>query len=425
MYHQIKIKGLVQGVGFRPFIYNLAVWMELVGYVTNSAYGVLIVLRATQKQLNLFLHQIDTQKPKLSEIESLEIETIKSNEIFTQFQIKESQNSIELSSKIPTDLAMCQECQDEMEDKNNRRYRYPFISCVNCGPRFSIIKNLPYDRDKTSMDSFVMCKDCEVEYKNPKDRRYHAQPIGCFECGTQLTDENSIESVVASIKDGKIVAIKGVGGYHLVCDATNDVVVQLLRERKQRPSKPFGVMVQNLEVVKTLTYTNEKELELLSSHRRPIVLLKKKESDILSENIAKNIDQIGVFLAPTPLYHLILAKLDRAIVVTSANLSGEPLCKNREDIMKLSYVWDYLLDNNREIINSCDDSVVFVEDEQEFILRGARGYAPTYLKLPNPSPKKLLCLGANQKSTVAICVEERVILSPYIGDLDGVKTIEH
>ncbi len=423
MRFEIEIRGVVQGVGFRPFIYNLATSMQLRGYVSNSDYGVCIVVDSSQENIDKFIKQIKAQKPQLSEIESIKISTIKDNESFSDFSIKESKRSGEPSLMIPSDIGMCQECQKELEDKGNRRFEYPFISCVNCGPRFSIIKNLPYDRDKTSMDKFSMCEKCTEEYTNPNDRRYHAQPIGCFECGPKLSF--SVDKAVTFIQSGKILAIKGVGGYHLVCDATNDDVVELLRERKQRPSKPFGVMAKSIEVIKGIAIVNAKEQKLLTSNKKPIVLLKKKESDYLSDGVAPDINQVGLFLAPTPLHHLILQKLNTPIVATSANISGEPICITNEEIMKLSHIWDYLLDNNRDIVNSCDDSVAFVENNSAFMLRIARGYAPTYLKLSKSMNKKVLCLGANQKSTVAICIDDKVILSPYIGDLDGLSSIEH
>ena len=423
MRFEIEIRGVVQGVGFRPFIYNLATSMQLDGYVSNSDFGVYIVVDGLQKNVDNFVKQIKAKKPQLSEIESIKLSSIKADEIFSDFTIRESKRSSELSLMIPSDIGMCQECQEELEDKSNRRYEYPFISCVNCGPRFSIIRNLPYDRDKTSMDKFPMCKKCAEEYTNPKNRRYHAQPIGCFECGPKLSF--SVDKAVTLIKDGAIVAIKGVGGYHLVCDATNDESVKLLRERKKRPSKPFGVMIKSIETIKDIAHINEKEQELLTSNRKPIVLLKKKSSNSLSDEVAPDINQVGLFLAPTPLHYLILQKLKIPIVATSANISGEPICITKDEIMKLSHIWDYLLDNDRDIVNSCDDSVAFVENETAFMLRVARGYAPTYLKLPKPVNKKVLCLGANQKSTVAICIEDKVILSPYIGDLDGLSSIEH
>ncbi|MDP2894290.1 MAG: carbamoyltransferase HypF [Sulfurimonas sp.] len=431
----IEIRGVVQGVGFRPFIYNLAISMGLSGEVSNNGYGVLILLDATQEKVDEFIQKIRDKKPPLSEIDSIKITQIVKTKPFEGFSIQMSKSTKLLSSKIPSDIAMCSECESELLDKTNRRFEYLFITCLNCGPRFSIIKNLPYDRKNTSMDEFVMCQECRSEYENPKDRRYHAQPIGCHKCGPAISlfdnsgrkieSKNIIDEAVEAISSGKIAVIKGIGGYHLVCDASNDSAVKLLRERKRRPSKPFGVMVKDVETAKSIAIMSVKEQELLNSNRRPIVLLQKRDSNFISLHVAPNISQIGLFLAYTPLHHLILQRLNRPIVATSANISDEPLCKNYDQIMRLSSVWDFCLEHNREIVNSCDDSVLFVENEKIFMLRASRGYAPFYLKLPQKTDKKILALGANQKSTVAITVEDSVVLSPYIGDLGSLSSVEH
>ncbi|WP_294927317.1 carbamoyltransferase HypF [Sulfurimonas sp.] len=431
----IEIRGIVQGVGFRPFIYNLASSSGLRGEVSNNGYGVLILLDCKQERADEFIKNVRDDKPPLCEIDSIRITRIKKTKSFDGFSIEMSEGAKNLSSHIPPDIAMCEECERELHDKSNRRFEYPFITCTNCGPRFSIIRNLPYERKNTSMDEFEMCEKCSQEYKNPHDRRYHAQPIGCHECGPKLSffdnkgniieSENIIDKAAELITEGRIVAIKGIGGYHLVCDATNDEAVKLLRERKQRPSKPFGVMVKDIYMSKNIAPINEKEEELLCSNRRPIVLVKKREDNALSKNVAPNINQIGLFLAYTPLHHLILQRLNRPIVATSANISDEPLCKSNDEIMRLRGIWDFCLEHNREIVNSCDDSVAFVECEKTFMLRDARGYAPLYLKLPHKTDKKILALGANQKSSVAITIGESVVLSPYIGDLGSLTSIEH
>ncbi|MCF6310169.1 MAG: carbamoyltransferase HypF [Sulfurimonas sp.] len=435
MVFSIEIRGVVQGVGFRPFVYNLAISMQLKGYVSNNAHGVIILVDTTKYKCEEFIEHIRANRPPLSDIESIDISQPNENHTFKDFTIKKSDNSQELTSMIPSDVAICEECKSELEDKNNRRFEYPFITCTNCGPRFSIIKNLPYDRKNTSMDRFKMCKKCQDEYENPKDRRYHAQPIGCFECGPsislldssgkELHVGNIVDEVVKFISDGKIVAIKGIGGYHLVCSALNDKAVQLLRERKQRPSKPFAIMVKDIYMLKQIAMISSKEEVLLSSNKRPIVLLKKTEIESLSSLVAPKINQLGLFLAYTPLHHMILQKLNSPIVATSANISYEPLCTTKDEIMRLSCVWDYCLEHDREIVNSCDDSVLFVENEKIFMLRCARGYAPAYLKLPKKTDKKILALGANQKNTVAISIDDKVVVSPYIGDLDGLSSVEY
>lgn len=434
MTYTIKIEGLVQGLGFRPFIYKLAISQKLKGEVINTAYGVEIQVNCSQDEVNNFTDLIKLQSPALSKIESIKISQVsKCN--FTDFKILQSQNTRSFSSRIPSDIAMCQACQKELEDTNNRRFNYPFITCTHCGPRWSIIKKLPYDRDKTSMDTFEMCKKCQKEYEEPQDRRYHAQTISCFECGPQLSlfdanaqiikGKNTIDTVCKLLEEGKIIALKGIGGYHFICDAINDTPVKLLREKKQRPSKPFAVMTQNIQTAKTLASISEQEEELLDSEKRPIVLVKKKNNSPISGIIAPKINQIGLFLAYTPLQHMLLKKFNKPIVATSANISNMPLCSTKDEIMKLSHIWDYCLDNDREILNPCDDSVTFIENNSMLMLRNARGYSPSYLDLGKKTDKKILCLGANQKSTVAICINDKVILSPYIGDLNSLSNINH
>jgi len=278
-----------------------------------------------------------------------------------------------------------------------------------------------------------MCEACEEEYKNPLDRRYHAEPIGCWDCGASLTlldrerelyidRKRVVEKSIELLKEGNILAIKGVGGYHLVCDATNSEAIKKLRERKRRPTKPFAIMIRDLEMAKELAYINEMEEELLTSKERPIVLLKSKIED---EFIAPNISKIGLFLPYTPLHLLILNRLNRPIVATSANITDEPIATNRESITKLSNIYDYLLDHNREIVNGCDDSVVMVVKNQTIFIRRARGYTPISIQLPFKLNRKVLAVGVNQKNTVAIGFEDRAILSPHIGDLDGIKSVEY
>ncbi len=283
------------------------------------------------------------------------------------------------------------------------------------------------------MKFFKMCKACEEEYKNPLDRRYHAEPIGCWDCGANLSlfdrekeididRKKVIEKSIELLEGGNILAIKGVGGYHLVCDATNKEAIKRLRKRKRRPTKPFAIMVKDLEMAKELAYINEMEEELLTSKERPIVLLKSKIED---EFIAPNISKIGLFLPYTPLHLLILNGLNRPIIATSANITDEPIATNKKSIIKLSNIYDYLLDHNREIVNGCDDSVVMVVKNQTIFIRRARGYTPISIQLPFKLNRKVLAVGANQKNTVAIGFEDRAILSPHIGDLDGIKSVEY
>ena len=431
--HKLTIQGTVQGVGFRPFIYTLAKRYNLNGTVSNGSNGVEIFINSSKEILEQFIETIQNKLPSLAYINSLDIEEI-AFQNFQDFKIIETKNRGDITVNIPPDISICKECEAELFDPNNRRYLHPFITCTNCGVRYSIIYDLPYDRVNTSMKKFQMCKACEAEYNNPLNRRYHAQPIGCWDCGTQLTLQNSVgialvaihNNIVQLILDGNILAIKGVGGYHLVCDATNKDAVQKLRDRKQRPNKPFAVMVRDIEMAHEIAVMNAKEEELLSSKERPIVLLKSKDNHKgLSLQVAPNISHIGVFLPYTPLHLLILKKLNRPLVATSANITDEPICTDTKSIKKLSTIYDYLLDHNRDIVNGCDDSVVMVVKNQTIFIRRARGYTPISIKLPFKLDKKVLAVGANQKSTVAIGFNDQVILSPHIGDLGGIESVEY
>ena len=432
MTSKLTIKGTVQGVGFRPFIYKLAQKYSLKGTISNSSNGVEILINCSDDILDRFISYIRENRPPLSKIDSLETCEVEYRE-FKDFQIIETKKGGDIFANIPPDISICKECEAELFDSNNRRYLYPFITCTNCGVRYSIIYDLPYDRVNTSMKFFQMCKACEAEYKNPLDRRYHAEPIGCWECGVSLSlwkkskelkidSKKLVDKSVELLKEGNILAIKGVGGYHLVCDASNLKVVERLRERKNRPTKPFAIMVRDIKMAKELAYINQTEEKLLTSKERPIVLLKSKRENTL---IAPNISKIGLFLPYTPLHLLILQKLNSPIVATSANITDEPIATNRESIEKLSSIYDYLLDNNREIVNGCDDSVVMVVKNQTIFVRRARGYTPVSIELPFMLEKKVLAVGANQKSTIAIGFDNHVILSPHIGDLNGIKSVEY
>ena len=432
--YQISIKGIVQGVGFRPFIYTLADSFNIKGEIFNHSSGVTITINAEQKILEDFIKKIKDEKPPLAQIDRIEYKEIEKR-IFTEFSIIQSQSKVDSFTIMPPDISICKDCEKELRDPNNKRYAYPFITCTNCGPRYTIIEKLPYDRKNTSMKEFPMCEDCAKEYNDPKDRRYHAQPIGCFKCGPKLSlydnqknkidYDDIIDKAVNFLKDGKILAIKGVGGYHLVCDAKNDLALQTLRRRKLRPDKPFAVMVKDVKSAKELALISKKEEEYISSIERPIVLLQKNENTTLSPLVAPDLNKIGLFLPYTPLHLLILDKLDRPIVATSANLSDEPLCTNLEEIMHLSYVWDFCIDHNRDIVNGCDDSVLAVVKDKPLFFRRARGYAPKAIKLPFKLSKKVLALGANQKSTVAIAFDDNAILSPHIGDLNTLGSVEY
>ena len=432
--YRIFISGTVQGVGFRPFIYALAQRYLLTGTVSNNSNGVEIHLNTDTLTFKQFLTAVEYEYPPLSSIDHIVYEEME-YQTFNDFQIIETQHKGDVTVNIPPDVSICTECERELFDPSNRRYGYPFITCTHCGVRYSIIYDLPYDRISTSMKFFEMCKVCEAEYTNPLDRRYHAQPIGCWDCGPTLSlwdrneelevrNEELVDIASQLLLDGEILAIKGVGGYHLMCDATNEEAVKKLRERKHRPSKPFAVMVKDIEMAKSFAHINEKEEVLLSSKEKPIVLLSTKHS-ILNTEIAPHLSRIGLFLPYTPLHLLLLNKLNRPLVATSANITDEPICTNLLSLKNLNGIYDYVLDHNREIVNGCDDSVVMVVKGQQIILRRARGYAPVSIKLPFTLKQNVLAMGANQKNTVAIGFDNQVILSPHIGDLDSIGSVEY
>ena len=433
----ICIEGTVQGVGFRPFVYGLASRFGLTGTVLNGTQGVEIFLNATSDEMESFLQAIEHEQPPLASIDRIKTTEVPLRQ-FEDFRIIATEESGEKTVRIPPDVSICEACATELFDPDDRRYGYPFITCTHCGVRYSIIYDLPYDRKNTSMKFFEMCEQCTREYNDPLDRRYHAQPIGCWDCGPGLSlwdNQRSALSVQRSdiiefasqlLLEGKILAVKGVGGYHLMCDATNEEAVARLRERKCRPAKPFAVMVRDLDMAMALATIDEKEEALLCSMERPIVLLQSKGNHKgLPLLIAPNISRIGLFLPYTPLHLLLLNKLNRPLVATSANVTDEPTCTDRESLEKLNGVYDYVLDHNREIVNGCDDSVLMVVKGQQIILRRARGYAPASVQLPFRLKKNILAMGANQKSTVAIGFGDQVILSPHIGDLDSIGSMEY
>lgn len=429
--YYINITGRVQGVGFRPFVYQLAQRLSLVGEVRNGVQGVEIWFNGEAKTRDAFVNALQSEHPPLAQIDILTCEAVSHRE-FTGFSIVESGKEGAKTTLIPPDISICAKCEAELFDPKNRRYLYPLITCTDCGVRYSIIENLPYDRKHTSMKKFRMCKACEEEYNDPKNRRYHAQPIGCWECGpklelrvkedvVELNQEEIVAEAVSLLKVGKIVAVKGVGGYHLMCDATNETTLKKLRERKRRPTKPFAVMVRDIETAKSLASVSPLEEELLLSKERPIVLLHARRS--LPAAIAPNISKIGLFLPYTPLHLLLLEGLERPLVATSANLTDEPIATDEDSIGKLETVYDALLTHDREIVNGCDDSVMMVVKNQPIMIRRARGFAPSSVKLPFALKKKVLALGANQKSIVAIGFDKEIILSPHIGDLDTIESL--
>ncbi|MEP7287831.1 MAG: carbamoyltransferase HypF [Chloroflexota bacterium] len=430
---RLLIQGAVQGVGFRPFIFRLAMEIGVWGWVSNSAQGVIIEAEAPACQLETFLAQIEIQKPPHSFIQQMSMETIPAVGE-TTFTIHQSSAEGSRTTIMLPDLATCLDCLNEIFDPTNRRFRYPFTNCTNCGPRYSIIERLPYDRPNTTMSAFVMCDDCRAEYENPLDRRFHAQPNACPHCGPHLSFWDSTGKTLAdcdeallmaadALRKGAIVALKGMGGFQLLVDARNAAAVRLLRERKQRPDKPFALMVRTLAEVEALCDLVEMERSLLDSSESPILLLRQKPSHSLCAGIAPGNPNLGVMLPYTPLHHLLMAELDFPIVATSGNRSGEPICtEEREALTRLSGLADYFLVHNRPIRRPVDDSVMRVMAETPIMLRRARGYAPLPVELPEDIPATI-ATGAHLKNTVAVSIGRQVFISQHIGDLEAPESV--
>lgn len=430
----IKVIGTVQGVGFRPFVYNAAKEYNLMGWVNNNSEGVYIDLQGDEQNINMFLLKLKTCPPPLSKIENIII-TEKENENYSIFEIKESQKSKNNITFVSPDIATCSECKNDILNPKNRRFFYAFTNCTNCGPRFSIIKDLPYDRDKTTMKSFIMCKSCKEEYLEPSNRRFHAQPNACSSCGpsvwledknrnTLYTNESSIRNSTSLLKSGEILAIKGLGGFHLSCNAKNESAINKLRIRKNRPFKPFALMMRNLETVRKYCETNKIEEDLLTGFRKPIVLLNQIKNSTLPKNIAPFQKTLGVMLPYTPLHELLFQGDIEVLVMTSANIYGLPLeYENQSAIKNLSSISDYFLMHNRDINIPIDDSVVKVINEEILMFRRARGYTPEAFKLVGV--KNILACGSNMKNTFSISRDNYIFLSHHIGDLENLETILH
>lgn len=438
--YEIKIKGLVQGIGFRPFIYNLATQLKLNGWVNNSSEGVTIQIESNQDKLDLFIDKIKQEKPSFSVIDEIIITPLNYYG-YQSFIIKKSEEkSKNITTPILPDLSTCNECLKELFDPQNRRYRYPFINCTNCGCRYSIIKQLPYDRSFTTMNEFKMCEKCEEEYKNPNDRRFHAQPNACEKCGPHIELWNKKGEVLAKfdqalittcelIKTGNILAIKGLGGFHLVVSATDKSAVQKLRQLKNRPDKPFALMYPNLEAITQDCHVSETEKKLLLSPASPIVLLKRKKennSSLICAEVAPDNPYLGVMLPYTPLHHLLLKELNFPIVATSGNPSNEPICIDEKQALKKLNFADYFLVHNRPIFRPVDDSIVRVIKDEIITLRCARGYAPLSLSLnshgdAHSHPNNIIALGGHLKSTIALKINHQIFLSQYLGNLDSLE----
>jgi len=431
---RINVRGVVQGVGFRPFVYQLATKYNLRGWVCNTSEDVKIEVEGRREALDHFLADLEQLSPPLSRIESI-YSTNHAPVGYPSFEIRHSIAEEGKYQLISPDIATCQACLQEVLTPDDRRYRYPFTNCTNCGPRFTIIKDIPYDRPRTTMHRFQMCPECQGEYDNPLDRRFHAQPNACPRCGPILelvdTEGNPVTGVdvigTASqlLKNGKIVAIKGLGGFLLACDATNQAVINLLRSRKMRPFKPLAIMVSSIQEAKKHCYVSDEEEKLLTSAHSPIVLMKWKPDSSVSQAVAPNLKYLGVMLPYTPLHHILLRETGLPLVMTSGNLSEEPIAKdNDEAIRRLSRIADYFLVHNRDIYASYDDSVTIVERGASQIVRRARGYAPYPIRLSFRGQQILGC-GAELKNTFCLTRDEYAFLSQHIGDMENLETMEH
>ncbi len=434
---QIEVSGIVQGVGFRPYIYRLATSRQLRGTIRNTSAGVTIEIQGPAESVENFVARLPLDAPPLARITSFAVVDVPCNGD-QDFRIVHSHEGAEVRTLISPDVAICPDCLREMFDPGDRRYRYPFINCTNCGPRFTIIRDIPYDRPSTSMAKFPMCPACLAEYENPLDRRFHAQPNACWKCGprVELWDKSgnlvrcrdSIAEAVSGLHAGLVVAVKGLGGFHLAVDATNPVAVALLRQRKRRVEKPFAVMVPDLQAAQEFCEVDDAARTVLQSIQRPIVLLKKiqpqeETRSVIPDEVAPFNRYLGIFLPYTPLHYLLLAEGGfKALVMTSGNLSEEPIAiDNREAVKRLNGLADYFLVHNRDILLRCDDSVVRVADGVTRQLRRSRGFVPVPVFLKDEQPS-VLAVGGELKNTICLTKGKHAFLSQHVGDLENVES---
>ena len=436
---KILLSGHVQGVGFRPFIFRLANEHRLAGWVRNCMGIVEIHVQGNSQAIESFIGDIFAKKPPLAK-PVLESEQPAALGEFESFHIEESQSAGKTNIHVPADLYLCDDCLAELNDPSDRRYRYPFINCTQCGPRYTLIRELPYDRPNTTMVGFELCPQCRREYEDPGNRRFHAEPVACPICGPELGfycdgettngNEASLQKAIEQLRQGKIVAVKGVGGYHLVCDASNNEAVVRLRNKKQRPDKPLAIMfpapVENpFKYVEQSTVLTDSDKAFLLRPARPILLVEKKASSNLSEYIAPGLNEIGVMLPYSPLHHLLLNDFAAALVATSANISGEPVLTDNQEIeTRLAHVADAYLHHNRPIERPADDPVYRTIAGRHRPLRLGRGIAPLELDLNFELKQPVLAVGAQMKNTIALGWGHRVVISPHIGEMDSVHSLE-
>ena len=440
---EIVVQGIVQGVGFRPFVYSLAHEYGVAGSVHNDAQGVRIGVEGSPDRLDQFVRDLQEKAPPLSLVEKLSW-TPSSPVGAVGFHIVESRHGAKVGALISPDMATCLDCVQELFDPGDRRYRYPFINCTNCGPRFTITRSIPYDRGSTTMAGFLMCPECQAEYDNPANRRFHAQPNACRLCGPSVTlldssgtprstgSGDEIARTAALLNSGAIIAIKGIGGFHLACDPFNDAAVRALRERKGRQDKPFALMARDVEQVKAMCQVDEEEAELLAAQARPVVLLQRRVTSNVSDAVAPRQQTLGVMLPYTPLHHILLHDAGIPLVMTSGNVSDEPIAyRDDRALESLAGIADFFLIHDRPIHMRCDDSVVRTDPgtfgvgvrEGSSYLRRSRGYAPSPIKVAQRFRQHVLATGSQQKNAFCLARDTYVFMSHHIGDLDNYETI--
>ncbi|UCD31769.1 MAG: carbamoyltransferase HypF [Desulfobacterales bacterium] len=430
---RVEINGIVQGVGFRPFVYQLASQYNIKGNAANTSSGVSIHIQGTKKNVESYCRDLSEKSPPLACITDISFYDERLNE-YQDFKILSSKKPSVMNTLISSDTSVCDDCLHELFDPHDRRFKYPFINCTNCGPRYTIIDDIPYDRQKTSMKHFAMCRACQTEYEDPANRRFHAQPNACKACGPHvslfdntgkmISTSNAIEKTATLLKQGHIVAIKGLGGFHLAADSENDRAVVALRKRKHREEKPFAIMSYDVDRIREYAHIEPEEETLLTSHQRPIVLLRKKLPNVISQAVAPRNRYFGTMLPYTPLHYLLLSHDFTALVMTSGNLSEEPIAiDNEEAFNRLSHIAEYFLTHNRDIYLRSDDSIVKRTARATRLIRRSRGYIPVPVPLYKTVPPILAC-GTEIKNTICLTKKNQAFLSQHIGDLENLASYD-